>query len=256
MSEAKNAIDTQELYSTSQEERARCSFTKHFRECPIPDRDILQNLGLFLSSKNLSRILFMDFIYQKIVALQGVVMEFGCRWGQNVSLFSALRGIYEPFNRMRKIIAFDTFTGFPSIDENNDNPHDFMKEQGLACTENYTAYLDAVLKYQEDDNPMAHIKRYDIRAGDGVVKLQEYLKEFPETIISLAYFDFDIYEPTKKCLEMILPYLGKGSLLGFDELNDHDSPGETLALKEVLGLSNIKIQRFPYTSRVSYVIME
>ena len=73
------------------------------------------NLGLFLDSKSLSRILFMDYLYKKNIDLQGVVMEFGVRWGQNCSLFSALRGIYEPFNRHRKIIGFDTFTGFPSV---------------------------------------------------------------------------------------------------------------------------------------------
>ena len=41
-----------------------------------------------------------------------------------------------------------------------------------------------------------------------------------------------------------------------DELNDPDSPGETLALQEVYGLNNIKLKRFPHTSRVSYFVVE
>lgn len=250
-------IDNQELYASKEEDKMRSSFVKHFKECPIPDRDILQNLGLFLSSKNLSRILFMNHIYQQVVDLQGVVMEFGCRWGQNSALFSAMRGIYEPFNRLRKVIAFDTFTGFPSIDEDKDNSNcSIMRKEGLSCTENYAEYLDAILKYQEDDNPLSHIKKYEIRAGDAIEELAKYLEEYPETIISLAYFDFDIYEPTKKCLELILPYVGKGSIIGFDELNDHDSPGETIALREVMDFSRIKIQRYPYTSRTSYIVVE
>ena len=86
--------------------------------------------------------------------------------------------------------------------------------------------------------------------------LPEYLSRNPETIIALAYFDFDVYEPTKICLEAIKPRLVKGSVLGFDELNDPDSPGETLALMEVFGLNNIKLKRFPYTSRTSYFVVE
>ena len=44
-------------------------------------------------------------------------MDFGTRWGNNMALFSIFRGMYEPFNRHRKIIGFDTFSGFPSINE-------------------------------------------------------------------------------------------------------------------------------------------
>lgn len=248
--------ECQELYRSPTEDKIRYDFVSHFRQCPIPDSDILQNLGLFLNSKNLSRILFMNHIYQQIIDVQGIIVEFGCRWGQNTSLFSALRGIYDPFNRHRKVVAFDTFTGFDAVNESKDNVNCYIiKKHGLTCTSNYADYLDVVMKYQEDDNPMSHVKKYDVRQGDAIEELPKYLEEFPETIIALAYFDFDVYEPTKKCLEMILPHLTQGSVVGFDELNDHDSPGETVALREVLGLNNIKIKRFPYTSRTSYIVM-
>ncbi len=249
-------IDSQELYRSEREDCIRRSFVQHFHKCPIPDGDILQNLGLFLNSKNLSRILFMDHIYRQIVDVHGVIMEFGTRWGQNLSLFSALRGIYEPFNRMRKIIGFDTFTGFPTVDAKDNTSCAIIREGGLACTDNYSEYLSGVMEYQEQDNPLSHIKKFDIRAGDASVEVRKYLDEFPETIVAMAFFDFDIYEPTKRCLEMIRPHLVKGSLLGFDELNDHDSPGETVALNEVIGLNNIKLKRYPYTARTSYFIFE
>ncbi len=258
MSEADSIdIDNQELYRSEKETYIRGRAVKHFRKCPIPDEDILQNLGLFLSSKNLSRILFMDHLYRQIIDTQGIVIEFGCRWGQNVALFSALRGIYEPFNRHRKIVGFDTFTGFPSINDSHDNQScDIIREGGLSCTENYDQYLDKVMDLQEQDNPMSHVKKYEIRKGDAIHETQVYLKEHPETIVSLAFFDFDIYEPTKECLEIIRPYLFKGSVLGFDELNDVDSPGETVALTEVFDLKDIRLKRYRYASRVSYFVVE
>ena len=49
------------------------------------------------------------------------------------SLVFLLRGIYEPFNRHRKIIGFDTFTGFPSINI-KDGKSDLMKKGQLSLT--------------------------------------------------------------------------------------------------------------------------
>ncbi len=241
-------------YESDNEKQSLKEFTQIFRDCPIPDDEILQNLGLFLSSKVLSRILFMDFIYKKIIDTEGIVIDFGTRWGQTASLFSALRGIYEPFNRKRKILAFDTFKGFLSISP-QDGKSVLMKAGIDGVTKDYIDYLDGVLTYQENLNPLSHIKKFEVIAGDASKELKTYLKNNPETIISLAYFDFDLYEPTKKCLKMIQSYLTKGSVVAFDELNDHDSPGETTALKEIMGLNNVKLERHRYTSRTSYFVM-
>jgi hypothetical protein len=245
-----------EPYRSEEEDKIRHDFIKLFQECPIPSNEILQNLSLFLSSKNLSRILFMDHLYKQIVDVQGVVMEFGTRYGPNLATFAALRGIYEPFNRMRKIIGFDTFTGFPSLSDKDNQNSTLIKPGGFSVAENYEKYLDKIMEYHEKDNPMAHIKKYEIVAGDVTIEIGEYFKRNPETIVALAYFDVDIYEPTKKCLQAIAPRLVKGSVLGFDELNDHDCPGETFALNEVFGLNNVRLKRYPWASRVSYFVVE
>ena len=242
-------------YSSLDETSTRLQFAEHFKNSPIPDDQILSNMGLFLNSKALSRLLFMNHLYEQIVDVMGVVMEFGTRWGPNLGQFAALRGIYEPFNRHRKIIGFDTFAGFPKIDS-KDGSSDMMEVGHLTVPENYRDYLEKTLEFQERDNPLSHIKKFELCEGDATKTLPKYLKDNPETIIALAYFDFDVYEPTKICLEAIKPRLVKGSVLGFDELNDPDSPGETLALMEIFGLNNIQLKRFPYTSRASYFVVE
>lgn len=242
-------------YSSPEEYSVRAKFTEHFRKCPIPDDQILSNLGLFLNSKTFSRILFLHHIYQQIIDVQGIVIDFGTRWGQNMSLFAAMRGIYEPFNRHRKIVGFDTFEGFPSISK-QDGSSNLMQAGSITVTENYKEYLTKVMEYQELDNPLSHIKKFEIVAGDAVSGIDIYLKKYPETIVALAYFDFDLHEPTKKCLMAIRPCLVKGSILAFDELNDRDSPGETIALKEAFGLNNVKLKRYRYASRVSYFVVD
>ena len=242
-------------YEHNDEKTVRHEFLRLFKSCPIPDDELLSNLGLFLNSKNLARILFMHHLYTQIIDIPGIVIEFGTRWGQNLSLFSAMRGIYDTFHRHRKIIGFDTFEGFPSIHE-KDGTSTLMKQGKLAVPANYADYLRNIIDCQEKDNPLSHIKKYEVIQGDAVIQFEKYLKNHPETIIALAYFDFDIYGPTKRCLELVRPRLVKGSVLGFDELNDPDSPGETVALAEVFSLNNIKLRRFRYTSRVSYFVVE
>lgn len=233
----------------------RKEFVELLKNCPVPENELLLNLGLFLTSQTLSRILFMDFLYKQALEVQGVVMEFGCRWGQTLSLFSAMRGIYEPFNRLRKIIGFDTFSGFPGISE-KDGDGNMMKRGSYSVSSKYEEYLNKVLEFQEQESPLAHLKKFELVKGDITVTLEEYLKRNPETIISLAYFDLDLYEPTFKCLEAIKDRLTRGSIIGFDEINEHETPGETLALKEVFGLDRYKIRRFPYSARTSYLVIE
>ena len=242
-------------YADSSEQAARQEMVELLSKTSIPSDQLLSNLGLFLESKNLSRLLFIDFLYRQMMMVQGVIMEFGVRWGQNLGLFAALRGIYEPFNRHRKIVGFDTFAGFPSIHE-KDGHSSMMVNGQLAVAPHYKETLQQVLDLHESLNPLAHIKKNELCEGDVVDELPKYLTRCPETIVALAYFDLDLYEPTVKCLELLRPRMTKGTVLGFDELNDPDSPGETLALMEVFGLNHLKIQRFPFASRVSYVVLE
>ena len=43
----------------------------------------------------------MNELYQKTLDVTGDILEFGCRWGQNLSLFLNFRGIYEPYNMQK-----------------------------------------------------------------------------------------------------------------------------------------------------------
>lgn len=102
-------------FGPSEEEiQAYKNLVKLFRQCPIADDEILKDLPLFLSRSSLGHILFIDSVYRQILNIPGCIMEFGVRWGRNLSLFTSLRNLYEPYNVSRKIIGFDTFEGFPS----------------------------------------------------------------------------------------------------------------------------------------------
>ena len=199
----------------------------------------------------MSRILAMNELYKKIINIHGIVCEFGIRWGQNMALFTIFKGIYEPYNYNRKIIGFDTFNGFVNVDIEKDI---FSKNLDYNVTNNYQEYLDIILKYHKENNPISHKSETMTINGDASIKIYDYLKENPHTIFSLIYFDFDIYKPTIDCLNAIKPYIAKGAIIAFDELNLDCFPGETIAFKEFFNINNTKIYRTSYEPLVSYIV--
>lgn len=250
--EPENKIRTV-VNSSAVEVSRKIDLASKLRCASIPDAELLDNVGLFLTRQNLSRINFIQKLYQMIVPVHGVVMEFGVRWGQNMALFSTLRGIYEPYNYNRRIVGFDTFEGFPSVASKDGS---MVGEGDYSVSPGWKEDLDAILAFHEQNAPIPHKSKYELIQGDATLTLPSYLKAHPETVISLAYFDFDIYTPTKACLEAILPFVTKGSVLAFDELNCPEFPGETLAVREVFGLSRYAIRRDPVSPLTSYIVIE
>jgi len=242
-------------YWAEGESENRQTLLQLYKECPIPDGEILENIGLFTKRQHLSRILFMHHLYTQIINVNGVVLEFGVRWGQNMALYEAFRGMYEPFNYTRKIIGFDTFEGFPETHD-KDGSAPIAQKGAYSVTENYDEYLGNVLAAHEEESPIPHIRKHKLVKGDACVTVEDYFSEHPETIVALAYFDFDLYEPTKKCLEVISSHITRGAVIGFDELNHPDFPGETRALNEVFGISKYRIRRLPFSPMTSYIVVE
>jgi len=229
-------------------------FLELYKSCPLPDGQIIKNMGLFAKRQSLSRVLYMYELYKKIINVHGIIVEFGVRWGQNLALFQNFRAMFEPYNHNRKIVGFDTFAGFPTV---TDKDHAHKHSTGdMHVVDEYEIYLEKILQAHEDNSPVANVKKFEICKGDATVTFKEYLEKNPETIIALAYFDFDLYEPTKACLELCRDRMTKGSIIAFDELNHPNWPGETRAVQDVLGLKNIRLQRMPFNPTTSFIEIE
>jgi hypothetical protein len=163
--------------------------------------------------------------------------------GRHLATLTALRGFHEPYNSLRRIVGFDTFTGFPDI-----SPVDLASPNAVVgrfkTTDRYPDHLREVLAAHELGEPMGHIQRTLVVEGDVRETVPRYLAENPETIIALAYFDMDLYAPTREVLEIIRPHLTRGSIIAFDELAHPKWPGETIAFREVLA-GRFALQQIP-----------
>jgi hypothetical protein len=245
--------------ASNEYKNSRVSLSHELRNSPIPDNELTGNLGLYIERMHLSRIFLMHELYKQVVNIPGNIMEFGVRWGQNMALFGIFRGIYEPYNYSRKVIGFDTFSGFPSLSE-EDLPSNLQSKITAVgdynVVDGWEEKLENILSVQESLSPLPHIKKWELIKGDATETFPKYLDNHPELIIALAYFDFDIYFPTKSCLEKLIPRLTKGSIVVFDELNCPEFPGETIAIQEVIGTRNIALRRDSNNPYVSWFIWE
>src|SRR4051794_40921924 len=221
--------------ASPQQQAARRTLADLFGRSPLPREQLLVNLPLYMRSTAVAKLLYVDELYRQIVRVPGVVMEFGVWWGANLALFESLRAVHEPYNHSRKVIGFDTFTGYPAIGP-EDGDSDVAKVGTYGTSAGYEQHLSEVLDYHQRENVTGHIKKYEIVKGDVTETVGRYLKEHPEPFRGVACFDCPGSEPTKACLEAIWPHLTRGSVVARDELNCAEFPGETQALREAWGL--------------------
>jgi len=246
---------TNVVRGSDEEISARQKILQLFQQRPLPEDELLVNVGLYMRATQVAKVLYLDELYQQIEMLPGNIFEFGVWWGANLALFQALRSVREPYNWTRKVVGFDTFEGYPSPSA-EDGDSKYAAIGGYTVSPAYKDYLTALLQAHEADNVMSHIQKFELVEGDVRKTLDDYLAQNSQTVIALAYFDLALYEPTRYCLEKIQPYLVKGSILAMDELNSPDFPGETQALRESLGLSKYRMVRSKFLPDRSYMIVE
>lgn len=80
----------------------------------------------------------------------------------------------------------------------------------------------------------------------------EFLRDNPETVISLLWLDFDTYAPTVAALKHFVPRIPNGGVIAFDELNHEVWPDETVAVTQEVRLRNVRLERFPWGSTVCF----
>ncbi len=240
--------------ASNRQKQARQQLQHLFKTSPLSDEHLLVNLGLYQRSSVVAKFLYLNELYQHIIKLPGIIMEFGTWWGQTLIQFQNLRAVYEPYNHTRKVVGFDTFEGYPNPTE-KDGASELVKARQYAVNVDYLDYLDELMDYHEMENTMSQVKKYELIKGDATQTVDTYLQSHPETIIALAYLDMQLYEPTKAVLEAIVPYLVRGSVIAMDELNCVDFPGETLAFREAIGLSKYQVFRSQFLPDRTYFIV-
>lgn len=216
----------------------------------------LANFTKYVRRQNLARFLAQTEIFKLQLQVKGSVLECGVHHGGGIMAWAKLSTTLEPYNYHRKIIGFDTFEGFPHV-----APIDVLHRPDVKkgmFSEEYNIYDELTLCIHEyDENRfLNHISKIELVKGDANLTIPKYLIANPHLIVSLLYLDFDVYEPTVNALKTLLPRMPKGAVLAFDEINNQDWPGETMALLEELNIRDCELRCFEYEPNISYMIIK
>jgi hypothetical protein len=156
--------------------------------------------------------------------------------------------ILEPYAINRSIIGFDTFSGFASIDSEED-PAD-INETMFSDTDE--SLIQDMIDANDLVRPVNRIPRCEIIKGDIMETVPAFPKTRPDLVVAMLILDTDLYSSTKVALETFLPYMPKGAIVVLDEVAYRNFPGETSALREVLDLNKVELKRLPFDSCVGY----
>ncbi|MDE2588115.1 MAG: class I SAM-dependent methyltransferase, partial [Patescibacteria group bacterium] len=178
----------------------------------------LQNFSKYVPRQDITNFIAKYEIFKKIINIQGSIIECGIFLGGGLMTFAQLSSIFEPVNHQRKIIGFDTFSGFPELhksDKKSISQH--MHKGGLGV--NSYDDLQKCIALFNSNRFLSHIPKIELIKGNATVTIPKFLKDNPHIVVSLLYLDFDIYKPTKVAIENFVPRMPKGSVIVFDELN-------------------------------------
>jgi hypothetical protein len=218
----------------------------------------LDSFAKYTSRQALTRFLARVHIFEKIKNIHGSIIECGVYTGQGLMSWAQLSSIYEPVGGVtREIFGFDTFNGFPSVNEVDlKNTRGIQHKVGDLAVPDAYQDLKTSIELFDKNRLLAQFPKVHLIAGDFMETSDRFFAAHPHVVPALLYLDFDIYEPTKKALEIFYPRMPKGSVIAFDEVNDTAWPGETLAMYEVLDIKRCKLEKIAFDSKISYIVVE
>ena len=213
----------------------------------------LENFPKYVRRQQLKRFLTLYEIYKRILPVKGSIVELGVFRGFSLSAWAKLGAILEPENLIRKVYGFDTFEGFPSL-HGKDTNEAYEHEVGHFFTDVHEELLELNEVFNQD-RFLGHINKVELIKGDCTKTIPNFIDNNPHLMIGLLFIDLDLYEPTKTALEYFLPRMHKGSIIAFDELDNPQWPGETLALLESMNIKNLKIETIPGDPYIGFAVL-
>lgn len=241
-------------FRTAAEQEVGSNNARIFESCPDPIEIKLENFPKYVRRQHLKRFLAMYEIFKLALPVKGSIVECGVFKGFGVMSWAKLSAMLEPENLTRRIYAFDTFAGFPTVHEKDQTLVADVTKGGLFADSHDE--LQALIKEYDRDRFLGHVDKVHLIKGDVVETIPPFLESHPHLVVSLLFLDMDLYEPTKAALNHFVPRMPKGALLVFDELDNPMWPGETLATLEELGLGRLALRRFEWDPYISYAILD
>lgn len=240
-------------FKTPAEQSVGPGIARIFEDCHDSTEDKLNSFPKYARRQHLKRFLAMYELFKLALPVKGSVVECGVFRGFGLMSWAKLSSILEPENLTRRIYGFDTFEGFPSLAEKDQNPNTSTHIGDLRSS-SYDELQELISLYDQD-RFLGHIPKVSLVKGDISSTAVKFIEENPHLLVSLLFIDCDLYEPTKVALRHFLPRMPRGAVLAFDELDNPQWPGETIAMLEETAGRPLALRRLEWDPYISYAIL-
>tara|TARA_B100000029_G_scaffold253999_1_gene250842 strand:+ start:853 stop:1608 length:756 start_codon:yes stop_codon:yes gene_type:complete len=227
--------------------------SEYFSDSVGTNVEKIQNFPKYVPRQDLTNFLARYEIFKKIIDVPGDIIECGVFFGGGLMTSAHLSSIFEPVNFERKIIGFDTFKGLTELSK-FDSKISPLAKKGALSIDSFED-LQRCIELYDSNRYLSHLKKIKIIKGDAVKTIPKFLKENPQTMVSLLHLDFLLYEPSKVALENFVPKMPKNSIIVFNTLTDSKWPGTMHAILKTLGIKDMEFKRFSFNPYVQYLVL-
>lgn len=233
-------------------------YADYFESSPASTYSKLHHFPKYIARQEMSKFFCRYELFKKILKVHGSIVEIGICAGSGIFTYGHASSILEPFNYSRKIIGFDTFAGFPDINDKDKSGALQVKniKVGAYSARGLYEEMQHGVEIFDSNRPIGHMQKIELVVGDVEKTLPKYVKDNPDLIVAMLNLDTGIHKPTAVAIKHLLPLMPKGSIITFDTVGIKGFPGQNLAIQELIGLRNMRIQRLPFEPSRTYAILE
>lgn len=240
-------------FKTPAEQSVGPAIAKIFEACADSTEAKIESFPKYARRQHLKRFLSLYEVFKLALPVKGSVVECGVFRGFGLMSWAKLSAILEPENLTRRIYGFDTFDGFPSLATHDVNAHT-QTHAGDLRSSSYEE-LTQLLALYDQDRFLGHINKVQLVKGDISVTAPQFIRDNPHLLVSLLFIDCDLYEPTKVALREFIPRMPSGAIIAFDELDNPQWPGETLAMLEETASRKLSLRRLEWDPYISFAVL-
>lgn len=183
----------------------------------------IDHFGLYAGAQTIASKIVAYEMLRQTLDIPGHIVEFGVWNGSTLLFVAKLLGLLRP-STAKLLFGFDNFSGLPP-------PHPSDGAGASALVGRYKGNEEilrsAIALFGLEG--WVHLVK-----GDALETIPAFEKAFPDVLVSLAWIDFDLYEPCKAALKFLSSRIAKGGIIVFDEAILLQWPGETIAMREFL----------------------
>lgn len=187
--------------------------------------DLVEHYPAFVGHMTISRYLGLYELYKKTLGVAGHIAEVGSYKGASLLHFSKLVQIFEG-ESLTQVHGFDWFKGMEK-----DEIESFVEEGSYK--ESYQRLITLIEAQGLQNQTFVH-------KMDVTKELEPFLKENLHLQFKLVFLDAGMYNIVKTVLPLLWERLTPGGILILDQYNHELSPGETLAVREILPHAHVK----------------